>query len=152
METWNVAHSNVSPSGDATFLLVEDDDLDVVAMQRTFRKLKIANPLVVARNGREALDVLRGENGATRLTRPFIVLLDLNMPQMNGIEFLDAIRQDPDLKTLIVFVLTTSSDDQDRVAAYNRHVAGYIVKAQPEDTLPKAIEMLNHYWRVVELP
>lgn len=152
METWNNAHSGVSPTREATFLLVEDDDLDVVAMQRTFRKLQIANPLVVARNGREALDVLRGENGAMRLTRPFIVLLDLNMPQMNGIEFLDAVRQDPDLTTLIVFVLTTSSDDQDRVAAYNRHVAGYIVKAQPEDTLPKAIEMLNHYWRIVELP
>lgn len=152
MEKWNVAHSKASPAKEVTFLLVEDDDVDVLAMQRVFRGLKIANPLVVARNGLDALDVLRGENGAKRLSRPFIVLLDLNMPQMNGIEFLDEVRQDPELKTMIVFVLTTSSDDQDRVAAYNRHVAGYIVKAQPEDTLPKAIEMLNHYWRVVEFP
>ncbi|MDF1720053.1 MAG: response regulator [Minwuia sp.] len=135
-----------------TFLLVEDDEVDVLAMQRSFRALKIANTLVVARNGLEALDLLRGENGAAPISRPYIVLLDLNMPQMNGIEFLDVVRQDPELNTMVVFVLTTSNDDQDRVAAYSRHVAGYIVKAQPEDTLPKAIEMLTHYWRIVELP
>ncbi len=121
-------------------------------MQRTFKRLKIANDLVVTRNGLEALDALRGENGFEKVRRPYIILLDLNMPKMNGFEFIDAIRDDPDLTTSIIFVLTTSSDDRDRVAAYERHVAGYVVKARPDDTLPEAIKMIEHYWRVVELP
>lgn len=137
---------------DVTFLLVEDDDVDVIAMRRTFSRLKIANDLVVTRNGLEALNALRGENGFAKIKRPFIILLDLNMPKMNGFEFIDAIREDADLRTAVIFVLTTSSDDRDRVAAYERHVAGYVVKARPDDSLPEAISMINNYWRVVELP
>ncbi len=152
MDARHSTGSQEQKSKEVTFLLVEDDEVDILAMQRTFRKLRFANPLIVARNGRIALDMLRGENGAAQLQRPYIIMLDLNMPQMNGLEFLDALRDDPQLSTAIVFVLTTSRDDQDRVAAYSRHVAGYIVKAEPEDTLPRAIEMLSHYWRVVEFP
>ncbi|NIA70697.1 response regulator transcription factor [Pelagibius litoralis] len=135
-----------------TFLLVEDDEVDVMCIQRAFRDLKIANPMVVARNGIEGLAVLRGEDGFEKVQKPFIVLLDLNMPMMNGIEFLDAVRDDPDLKTAVVFVLTTSKHDRDRVSAYERNVAGYVVKAKPMETFVEAMGMIDHYWRVVELP
>lgn len=137
---------------DVTFLLVEDDEVDVMGIQRAFEKLKIANPLVVAHNGLEALVVLRGEDGVEKLNKPYIILLDLNMPKMNGIEFLDEIRKDPDLKSSVVFVLTTSSHDVDRVSAYERNVAGYMVKAKPLESFMEAMSMLDHYWRVVQLP
>ncbi len=135
-----------------TFLLVEDDDVDVMVLKRSFDHLKIANPLVVANDGIEALDMLRGENGHSPLAKPYIVLLDLNMPRMNGIEFLDAIRDDPDLRRTVVFVLTTSNDDRDKFAAFENHVAGYIVKADAGQSFMDALEMLNRYWRIVELP
>lgn len=137
---------------DVTFLLVEDDDVDVMGMRRAFSQLKIANPMVVTRNGLEALAALRGEGGFDRVETPFIILLDLNMPKMNGIEFLDEIRKDPKLKTSVVFVLTTSSQDRDRVSAYERNVAGYVVKAKPMESFLDALNMIDHYWRVVELP
>lgn len=140
------------PDKHVKFLLVEDDDVDVMAIRRAFQRLKIANELIVARNGLDALAHLRGENGRTKIAPPYIILLDLNMPRMNGIEFLDVVRGDPHLKTAIIFVLTTSNDDRDRTAAYERHIAGYVVKENPDASLAKAIEMLDHYWRVVEFP
>ena len=139
-------------SKNVTFLLVEDDDVDVMCMKRAFKELKIANPMVVTRNGLEGLAALRGEDGFEKIQKPFIILLDLNMPKMNGIEFLDAIREDPEFTTAVVFVLTTSKHDRDRVSAYERHVAGYVVKANAMQTFVEAMDMLDHYWRVVELP
>lgn len=136
----------------ATFLIVEDDDIDRMALERAFDKLKILNDRVYARNGVEALDILRGRNGKERVPRPFIILLDLNMPQMNGLEFLDEVRNDEDLANSVVFVLTTSDADEDIVAAYENNVAGYIVKSDAATGFLRAIEMLEHYWRVVELP
>ena len=135
-----------------TFLLVEDDDVDVRAMQRAFKRMKIANPIVVARDGLEAMEHLRGENGREKLQRPYLVMLDLNMPRMNGREFLEEVREDAELRSSIVFVLTTSNDEKDRVEAYEKNVAGYIVKADAEKTFTDAVEMLDHYWRVVEFP
>ncbi|WP_119168989.1 response regulator [Algihabitans albus] len=137
---------------DVTFLMIEDDEVDVLCIKRAFKDLKISNSVVVAGNGLEGLSILRGEDGFERLPRPFIILLDLNMPRMNGIEFLDAIRQDPELKTSIVFVMTTSQHDRDRVSAYERNVAGYVVKRNAMETFVEAMDMINHYWRVVELP
>lgn len=139
-------------SRDVTFLLIEDDDVDLMGMQRVFKQLKIANPIVVARNGLEGLAALRGEDGFDKVEKPYIILLDLNMPKMNGIEFLDEIRKDPMLRTAVVFVLTTSSHDQDRLSAYERHVAGYVVKAKPLESFSDAMNMIDRYWRVVELP
>ena len=137
---------------DVTFLLVEDDDVDVMGMQRVMKQLKIANKMVIARNGLEGLAALRGEDGFEKVERPYIVLLDLNMPKMNGIEFLDEVRRDPALKTAVVFVLTTSDHDRDRVSAYERNVAGYVVKAKPLESFTEAMSMIDSYWRVVELP
>lgn len=139
-------------STDVTFLIVEDDDVDVIALERAFDQLKISNKKVVARDGVEGLEILRGEGGHEKISAPFIILLDLNMPRMSGLEFLEEIRNDPNLRKSIVFVLTTSDDDRDKVSAYEKHVAGYIVKADPSNGFMKAITMLDHYWRVVELP
>lgn len=133
-------------------LLVEDDLVDVEVVQRAFQKMKIANPLYVASDGIEALQVLRGTDGRQRLPRPYLILLDLNMPRMNGLEFLQELRRDPELRDSVVFVLTTSKNEEDRVAAYHCNVAGYIVKSDVGNGFLKLVEMLQCYWRIVELP
>lgn len=135
-----------------TILLVDDDDGDAKSVQRAFRSARIANPIVRAIDGIDALDILRGSNGKTKLTPPYLLLVDLNMPRMNGIELVEAMRQDHDLRSCIVFVLTTSSRDEDKVAAYDLNVAGYIVKERAGLDFQRLIDMMQGYWRVVELP
>jgi CheY-like chemotaxis protein len=130
-------------------LLVEDDQVDVMNVQRAFRKNKITNPLWIAGNGVEALDKLRG--GEVPLSR-LLVLLDLNMPRMNGIEFLRTLRGDGELRQLPVVVLTTSDDERDRVEAYHLNVAGYIVKPVTFVNFCEAMATLNKYWSLVEMP
>lgn len=133
-------------------LLVEDDDVDVDVVKRGFRAHRIANPIVVARDGMEALEILRGGDGRPPLPRPYLILLDLNMPRMNGIEFLQALRKDPELEDSVVFVLTTSQNEADRVRAYKEHIAGYMVKSQAGASFKNALDMLNQFWTVVVLP
>ncbi len=132
-------------------LLVDDNDVDVEAALRAFRQKRIANPVVVARDGVEALEILRGV-GRPALPRPFLLLLDLAMPRMNGIELLEALRADADLHDSIVFVLTTSASDEDKVASYGHNVAGYIVKSEVGDGFIRLISLLDHYWRIVAFP
>lgn len=133
-------------------LLVEDDEVDVQGLKRAFNKSRIANPITVARDGIEALEILRGENGREKLPRPHLILLDLNMPRMNGIEFLENIRADDELKASVVFMITTSKADEDKARAYGHHVAGYIVKQDPANTFMEAVSLLEHYWKIVEFP
>ena len=135
---------------EVNILLVEDDEVDVQGLTRAFNKLKVANPITVARDGLEALELLRSERAKD--LHPYLIILDLNMPRMNGIEFLTEVRADPDLKKSIVFVLTTSKADEDKTEAYSLNVAGYIVKADPAKSFLDAVQMLDHYWRVVEFP
>ncbi|MEM8865338.1 MAG: response regulator [Planctomycetota bacterium] len=135
-----------------TILLVEDDKIDAEAIRRAFIKARIANPLEVVFDGVEALKRLRGTDGVEKMQQPYLILLDLNMPRMNGIEFLEEIREDDDLRSSIVFVLTTSDDDRDKLAAYDKQVAGYMVKSKAGEDFVKLISMLDHYWRVVEMP
>ena len=130
-------------------LLVEDDEVDVMNVQRAFKKNNILNPLFVAGNGIEALKMLRGDEIPKNCR---IVLLDLNMPKMNGIEFLKELRNDPQLRSLPVVVLTTSRDERDRVEAYNLNVAGYLVKPVSFTDFADLMAMLNKYWTLVELP
>jgi CheY-like chemotaxis protein len=130
-------------------LLVEDDEVDVMNVQRAFKKNNILNPLFVAGNGIDALKILRGGE-LPKSGR--IVLLDLNMPKMNGIEFLKEVRADPELRSLPVVVLTTSRDERDRVEAYNLNVAGYLVKPVEFPEFADLMAMLNKYWTLVELP
>ena len=133
-------------------LLVEDNLIDQEAIQRAFKRHRIANPIHVAADGIEALALLRGTDGKTKLPRPYLVLLDLNMPRLNGVEMLREIRSDPELHDSIVFVLTTSKRDEDRMASYDLNIAGYVVKSDVGAGFIRLIELLDHYWRIVEFP
>ena len=135
-----------------TILLVEDDDLDAEAVRRAFKRQRIANPIVVVQDGIAALNKLRGTDGVEPISRPFLILLDLNMPRMNGIEFLQQLRQDENLHDSVVFVLTTSDADRDKVAAYEQHIAGYMVKSHVGEQFVSLVNMVDHYWRYVEFP
>ena len=133
-------------------LLVDDDEVDVMNVQRAFRKNNILNPLYIAHNGLEALALLRGTNGEKFPSERRLVLLDLNMPRMNGLEFLREVRNDADLHALTVIVLTTSDDERDKVEAYNLNVAGYILKPVTFGAFVEAMVTLNKYWSINELP
>ncbi len=135
-----------------TILLVDDDKVDAMAVKRSFRDLKIANPVIEAHDGIVALERLRGQNGFEKVPSPCLVLLDLNMPRMGGIEFLDEIRNDPLLRSLLIFVMTTSSAEEDRMRAYDKNVAGYVLKHRLGQSFLESISMLEHYWRVIEFP
>ncbi len=130
-------------------LLVEDDEVDVMNVQRAFTKGNITNPLFVAGNGIEALERLRGSD-LPKSRR--LVLLDLNMPRMNGIEFLRELRADAELRATPVVVLTTSDAERDKVEAYNLHVAGYLLKPVTFASFCETMASLNKYWTLVELP
>ena len=132
----------------ATILLVEDDDIDAKIVERAFNKLRIVNPIIRAKDGVMALELLR--DGTVQL--PFIILLDLNMPKMGGLEMLEELRGDKNLSNSIVFVLTTSKDDEDKVAAYNKNIAGYILKEKLQNGFEDLVMLLDSYWRIVELP
>ncbi len=133
-------------------LLVEDDEVDVMNVQRAFSKSHISNPLFVAGNGLEALALLRGEGQEKPSPLPKIVLLDINMPKMNGIEFLKELRADPELRHMSVFVLTTSNEERDRIAAYDQNVAGYILKPVEPGRFMDAVKTLDVFWSLIELP
>jgi CheY-like chemotaxis protein len=129
-----------------TILLVEDDEIDVKALRWAFDKLKIANPLHIARDGVEAWEMLQ------ELPRPYLVITDINMPRMNGIELLRKIRQSEHCRDSIVFVLTTSNDEQDKIDAYDLNVAGYMLKSDMGTSFTRAIGLIENYWKVVEFP
>jgi len=135
-------------------LLVEDDEVDVMNVRRAFKKYKITNPLYVAGNGIEALNMLRSQDGQQPQVPESrrLILLDLNMPKMNGLEFLHAIRQDEILKRSPVIVLTTSDEDRDRIEAYNLNVAGYILKPVTFINFAEVMVALNKYWALCEMP
>lgn len=130
-------------------VLIEDDEVDVMNIRRAFEKSRILNPLYVAGNGIEGLELLRSGKvpGKRR-----IVLLDLNMPKMNGIEFLRELRKDPDLHGLPVIILTTSNDERDKIDAYDLNVAGYMLKPVTFANFSDTMAALNKYWTLVELP
>ena len=130
-------------------LLVEDDQIDQMNVRRAFERNKITNPLYVAENGLEALEMLR--DGRVPDERR-LILLDLNMPKMNGIEFLKALRSDPKIGHTPVVVLTTSNDEQDKVNAYDLNVAGYLLKPVTFTSFVELTAALNKYWTLVELP
>ena len=142
------------PDNVINILLVEDDEVDVMNVRRAFKKIKINNPVYVATNGIEALLMLRGSNNEPPQvpTARRLILLDLNMPKMGGIEFLVELRSDPELKPTPVVVMTTSNQDQDRVEAYNFNVAGYILKPVTFTNFVELMATLNNYWTLCEMP
>lgn len=129
-------------------LVVEDDEIDVEALKRLFAKRDIKNPVYYAANGIEALDIMRGENTKAKVPKPFIVLLDINMPMMNGIEMLRELRADETLRDTIVFVLTTSPRDEDKTTSYQLNVAGYFLKKDVKEL----VNLLSLYWQLNEFP
>ena len=131
-----------------TLFVVEDDDVDYIAIQRSLQHLKILNPLVRATDGQEALEMLQSKS----IQHPFIMLLDLQMPRMTGLELLSTIRNNSDFKDTIVFILTTSDDESDIVASYQHNVAGYFVKDEVDKEFFDVISLLDGYWQIVHLP
>jgi CheY-like chemotaxis protein len=138
---------------DATLnvLVVDDDDLTAEMVVRALRKLPGQFRVLAAADGQMGLDMLRGQAGEP-MVRPFIVLLDLNMPRMNGFEFLAEIRQDTQLRDSVIFVLTTSDSDADRSRAYQELIAGYMVKSAVGPQFSKLAGLLNEFAHVVKLP
>jgi len=128
-------------------LLVEDDDVDVIAVQRAFKDLEITNQLVNTANGEEALEYLKGENNK----KPCVILLDLNMPRMNGFEFLEIVKTDEALKKIPVVVLTTSTAEQDIAKSSELGVAGYMVKSVDYKEFMDTIRTIDLYLSSSEL-
>lgn len=131
---------------DAVILLVEDDRVDIMTVQRALKKIDITNPLIVARTGVEALGMLRGDGFPRIEPAPSLILLDLNLPRMGGIEFLRELRADPVLKNLPVIVLTSSNEPGDRAAAFEYEVNDYIVKPHTFDEFSDAMSLILADW------
>ena len=129
-------------------LLVEDDDVDAMTVKRALKDLNVTNPLAHTLNGEEALEYLKSEENK----QPCIILLDLNMPRMNGIEFLKIIKANENFKRTPVVVLTTSRDTQDKFETFALNVAGYIVKPPDYKKFVEAIRTIHMYWTASELP
>lgn len=131
-----------------TILIVDDDEVSVMAIRRALERHDVHCPIQVAGDGLEALELLRDR----AIKKPYVILLDINMPRMTGLEFLKVAREDPRLKDAVVFIMTTSDMPQDVCAAYAHHVAGYILKEDAYSSIGKAIEMLQSYLGIVVLP
>lgn len=132
-------------------ILVEDDDVDAEFVLRVLRQSGIGAPVTIFRDGLEAVQALHGPQREWLTTRPLLILLDLNMPRLNGFEFLDILRSDPELKGAIVFILTQSTRNEDIEAAYDRQVAGYLVKSNLGQDYSLLPHLLVTYCRLVAL-
>jgi len=130
-------------------LLVEDDEVDIMTVKRAFAKNNITNPLFVAHNGLEALELLRKDDIPARRR---LILLDVNMPKMNGIEFLRELRADPQLQQASVVMMTTSNEERDRIEAFKFNVAGYLLKPVTFQQFAEVMSTINKYWALMEMP
>lgn len=128
-------------------LLVEDDEVDRMTVKRAVKKLKIPNELLTAENGEEALELLQD---STEL--PWFILLDINMPRMNGLELLKIMKSDERFKIIPVIMLTTSAQDEDRYQSFQNSVAGYVIKPVEFDDFVEAIDRIHKYWTIVDIP
>jgi CheY-like chemotaxis protein len=129
-------------------LLVEDDQLDVINVQRTLAKINLTHKLFIAKNGEEALTLLKGNGGEKSIPTPDLILLDINMPKMDGFELLNVLRSDPEFKDIKVFIITTSDDEADRDLSNNLGISGYIVKplslnSSSKDNFSLLIDLMN---------
>jgi len=129
-------------------LLIEDDDVDVMTVKRAIRDLKVTNQLVSIGDGEEAIEYLRTES----TTKPCIILLDLNMPKMDGAEFLKIVKADKALKKIPIVILTTSNSDRDVIESFERGAAGYMVKSVDYEKFVETIRAIDQYWTLSKLP
>jgi CheY-like chemotaxis protein len=132
--------------------VVDDDDVSSEAVLRVLGKTTLNFTITTAADGLEGLQILRGEHPAKEIRPPLLVLLDLNMPRMDGLDFLDHLRADPELHKTVVFVFTTSNLDLDREASYAKHIAGYIVKSDVGPQYTKLAELFTSYGKSITLP
>lgn len=136
-----------------SILHIDDDQVDKMVIEKVIRKLGITTHLFHAGDGEEALDLLLGTNGKTAPDpRPDIIITDINMPRMNGLEFLKALRDDPNLRHMSVLIMTTSNDDVDRQEAYRHNVAGYVIKPVDIQEFENTFQILHAYWKLCEWP
>tara|TARA_B110000091_G_C13796017_1_gene467863 strand:- start:628 stop:1056 length:429 start_codon:yes stop_codon:yes gene_type:complete len=131
-----------------TLFLIEDDDIDAMSITREFKRRKILNPIIRAKDGVEAFELL----SSGKISRPFIILLDLQMPRMNGLEFLTKLRANSDYKNSVVFILSTSQDENDIFNSYKSNVAGYFIKDEVDDAFISIVDVFDSYRNVVHLP
>ncbi|MBN2019673.1 MAG: response regulator [Sedimentisphaerales bacterium] len=129
-------------------LLLEDDTVDAMTVKRALKDLNVANAVVRLINGEEGVKYLRKNSNV----RPCVIILDLNMPKMNGIEFLKYVKEDPELRAIPVVVLTTSRADQDKFECFNNSVAGYLIKPSDYQDFVRTIQILDLYWSISEMP
>ncbi len=129
-------------------LLVEDDSVDAMTVRRAFEQLEVPKSLVHVANGEEALEYLTNENNEF----PCVILLDLNMPKMNGIEFLKIAKADDMLRRIPIVVLTTSKEERDIVDSFNLSVAGYIIKPVDYENFLDKIGTIYQYWSLSKIP
>ncbi len=143
---------------DLTFniLLVEDDEVDIMNVKRAFKKINVSSTLFLASDGLEALAMLReqdpSDSSSAMSINRLLILLDLNMPKMNGIEFLRELRADDRLKSIPVVVLTTSNQEQDRLEAYQFNVAGYLIKPVVFNNFVETMATFSQYWKLCKMP
>ena len=133
-------------------LLVEDSDLDAMILERTLKRLDLPATVVRARDGIEALDILAGTAPGISIESPFLILLDINMPRMNGHDFLSALRANPDTADQIVFMFTTSDNHADIAEAYMHNVSGYFIKPQGAAELKTLLTSLFRFWEICQPP
>jgi CheY-like chemotaxis protein len=139
---------NKTNPSDITLFLIENDDIDAMSIQREFKRRHISSPIIRAKDGVEAFELL----ALGKVRRPFVILLDLQMPRMNGLEFLTTLRKDSDYKNSVVFVLTTSQDEKDIFNSYQSNIAGYFIKDEIDDGLISIVDIFDAYRKVVYLP
>lgn len=139
-------------TSEVPILLVEDDDIDAMAVQRGLAAVNITSPLLRARDGVEALDILQGTNGKQKLKPPYLLLVDLCMPRLDGLGLVRKIRNTRTLQRTVIFILTSSDNDRDLTAAYDSHIAGYIVKSNAHDHFRRLASMLEYYLMIVSPP
>lgn len=133
---------------DKPILLVEDDQVDVMTVKRALKEVKVTNPIVNMENGEEALKYLHDPANE----KPCIILLDINMPIMNGIEFLQVAKRDDQLKRIPVVVLTTSEEQRDKISSFDLGVAGYIAKPVDYRQFVEIMRTIDAYWTISEVP
>lgn len=131
-----------------SILLVEDDTVDAMTVKRAMREIDVSNTLVHVVNGEEALKYLHDPDNP----RPTIILLDINMPKMNGIEFLKIAKGEPEIQNIPVVVLTTSSNDRDILQTFHLSVAGYMLKPVDYEDFVETIRVIDSYWKLSRLP
>ncbi|MBT4398093.1 MAG: response regulator [Candidatus Cloacimonetes bacterium] len=131
-----------------SILLAEDDKVDAMTVKRALRDINVTNPLIIVENGEEALAFLRDVSNQ----KPGLILLDLNMPKMNGIEFLEIAKKEEDIKRIPVVVLTTSQEDKDKMDSFNLGVAGYMIKPVDYMQFVEVVKTIHLYWSLSEIP